>query len=151
MALRKVVTVEEESLLRRKSKEVKIFDEKLKELISDMIETMKNEDGMGLAAPQIGILKRVVVCVLEGKVTELVNPEIVKQQGEVVDIEGCLSVPGKRGNVKRPAFVAVKALNSDGKPIKVKGTDYNARVLCHEIDHLNGILYTDKAENIHNI
>lgn len=152
MALRKVITVEEEeSLLRRKSKEVTVFDSRLKELASDMEETMKKEDGAGLAAPQIGILKRVIICYIDGKIVKLVNPEIIKSEGELTDVEGCLSVPGKRGNVKRPSLVTVKAQDLEGKKITLTGREYGARVLCHEIDHLNGVLYTDKAENIYDI
>lgn len=151
MALRKVVTVNEEALLRRKSKEVSVFDEKLKELIYDMKETMINEDGLGLAAPQIGILKRVVVCSINGEIITLINPKIIKTAGEISDVEGCLSIPGKRGNVTRPAEVAVTYQNAEGKNFKIEGKEYTARVLCHEIDHLDGILYTDRASKVFDI
>jgi peptide deformylase len=152
MALRKIITTKEESLLRRKSKEVSCFDQKLKELVDDMKETMANADGAGLAAPQIGILKRVIICSLNNKVVELINPRIIKQSKEKVeDIEGCLSVPNKRGYVERPFEVTVVAQDVNGNKIEVTGKEYGARVLCHEIDHLDGVLYTDKASKITDI
>jgi peptide deformylase len=151
MALRKIVTIKEEDLLRRKSKEVTVFDSRLKELVADMEETMIKEDGAGLAAPQIGILKRVIICLIDGKVIELINPVIIRAEGQIEDVEGCLSIPGKKGNVIRPALVTVTAFNKEGKPIKITGKEYGARVLCHEIDHLNGILYTDKAVKVFDV
>lgn len=153
MALRNILTVtEDEKLLRRKAKEVTEFDKRLCELIEDMTETMINSDGIGIAAPQIGILKRVVICNIDDKIYELVNPKIIKVSDETAeDVEGCLSVPGKRGYVVRPQQVTVKAQDKTGKTIMVTGKGYGARVLCHEIDHLDGILYTDKAKNMYNI
>lgn len=152
MALRKILTTKEEHLLRRKSKEVSCFDQKLKELVDDMKETMANADGAGLAAPQIGILKRVIICSLNNKVVELINPRIIKQSKEKVeDIEGCLSVPSKRGYVERPFEVTVIAQDVNGNKVEVTGKEYGARVLCHEIDHLDGVLYTDKASKITDI
>ena len=145
MALRKIVTIKDEELLRRKSKEITVFDKNLINLIEDMKETMKVEDGAGLAAPQVGILKRVVICMIDEKVMEFINPVITKSSGELIDIEGCLSVPGKRGNVPRPAEVTVIAQNKEGKQFKYTGKEFNARVICHETDHLNGVLYIDKA------
>lgn len=150
MALRKIVTVKNEDILRKKSKEVTVFDDKLKELVADMKETMIAENGAGLAAPQIGILKRVVVCMIDDKIKEFINPVIVKSSGEIIDVEGCLSVPGKRGDVARPEKVTVEAQDINGKKIKYTGKDFNARVLCHETDHLNGILYIDRALKVYN-
>jgi peptide deformylase len=151
MAIRKIITVEEEELLRRRSKTVDVFDERLRVLIEDMKETMKKADGAGLAAPQIGILKKVAVCVIDGKETVFINPEIVSEAGGVVDTEGCLSIPGKRGKVKRPAEITVRAQRGDGVWFSLKAEGDNARVVCHETDHLNGILYTDKAESMEKI
>ncbi len=112
-----------------------------------MIETMYDADGVGLAAPQVGILKRVVVIDIydESGVKVLVNPEIIDQEGEQEEVEGCLSLPGKAGVVKRPARVVVKALNEKGQAYTIEGTGLLARALCHEIDHLNGVLFTDKV------
>jgi peptide deformylase len=151
MALRKIITTAEEELLRRKSKPVALFDRSLKILASDMIDTMKKENGVGLAAPQVGILKRVIVCQLGEKIMTIVNPVIVDKSGQTADVEGCLSIPGKRGTVARPSFVKVVGQDLDGKRIEVSGKDYDARVLCHEIDHLDGILYTDRAEKVEEI
>lgn len=111
-----------------------------------MAETMYNAEGVGLAAPQVGILRRVVVIDVGEGVIELINPEIIEQEGEQVAIEGCLSIPGLSGMVKRPARVVVSALNRHGERIEIEGTDLLARALCHEIDHLDGILYVDKVE-----
>jgi len=106
---------------------------------------MYEANGVGLAAPQVGILKRVVVIDIGDGPIILINPEIVEANGEVKDVEGCLSVPGKQGNVIRPKYVKVKAEDRDGNSIEIQGEDLLARALCHEIDHLNGILYTDKT------
>ncbi|NLK17753.1 MAG: peptide deformylase [Clostridiales bacterium] len=151
MAIRKIITTAEEKLLRRKAKTVSLFDKGLKILASDMIDTMNRENGVGLAAPQVGILKRLIVCVQGDKTMAIVNPVIVEQSGHATDIEGCLSIPGKRGTVTRPAFVGVLGQDLDGKRIEINAKDFDARVLCHEIDHLDGILYIDRAENIEDI
>ncbi len=136
---------EGDEVLRKVCHKVEKFDARLHSLLDDMYETMKDSDGVGLAAPQVGILRRVVVIdVGEGKI-ELVNPEIVKTSGEQTGQEGCLSCPGKWGNVTRPMKVTVKAQNRFGEEIKIKGTELLARALCHEIDHLDGILFLDKA------
>lgn len=143
MALRKIRTKEDE-ILRKKSKIVKNLDERTKILIKDMLETMYDANGVGLAAPQIGILKRIVVIDIgEGPVI-LINPEIVSSEGEINEIEGCLSVPGDQGNVIRPAYVKVKGLNENWNQIELEAEGLLARAFCHEIDHLDGILYTDK-------
>lgn len=151
MAIRKIITTADEALLRRKSKPVTVFDKSLKILASDMIDTMNRENGVGLAAPQVGILKRVIVCMQGDKTMTIVNPVIVEQSGSVADIEGCLSIPGKRGTVERPSFVKVVGQDINGKKIEISAKDFDARVLCHEIDHLDGILYIDRAEKIEDI
>lgn len=151
MALRKVV-YEGDEILRKKSKPVKEFNEKISLLIDDMFETMKEYDGVGLAAPQVGMLKRIVVIDVgtedEPNKIELVNPEIIETQGEVDGDEGCLSVPGKSGRVVRPEKVKVKAYDRNGKEITIEGEGLLARALCHEVDHLNGVLYIDKATDV---
>ena len=146
MAQREIVRFGDDTL-RKKCREVTEFDEKLWILLDDMYETMMNNNGVGLAAPQVGILRRVVVIDVDddnGKI-ELVNPVIVGMRGKQVESEGCLSEPGKYGYVKRPAKVKVQALNSYGKPVTYIGTGLLARAFCHEIDHLNGILFSDKV------
>ena len=133
-------------ILRKISKVVTNFEGRTQMLIDDMIETMNDANGVGLAAPQVGILKRIVVIDIgEGPIV-LVNPEIVETKGEVNEKEGCLSIPGKDGNVIRPQYVKVKAQDRKGNSIEMEGEDLLARAFCHEIDHLNGILYIDKLE-----
>lgn len=144
MALRNI-RINEDPILRKISKVVKNIDERTQILIDDMLDTMYESNGVGLAAPQVGILKRVVVIDIGDGPIILINPEIVEANGEVKDVEGCLSVPGKQGNVIRPKYVKVKAEDRDGNSIEIQGEDLLARALCHEIDHLNGILYTDKT------
>lgn len=142
MALRTIRKYGDE-ILRKKSKKVTDITKRILILIDDMKETMYDADGAGLAAPQVGILRRVVVIdVGEGAIV-LINPEIIETKGEQTDVEGCLSIPGKTGIVKRPSYVKVKAINEKGKEITIEGTDLLARAFCHEIDHLNGILYID--------
>jgi peptide deformylase len=143
MALRNI-RVNEDPILRKTSKVVKNIDERTQILIDDMLDTMYKANGVGLAAPQVGILKRIVVIDIGHGPLILINPEVVETNGEVEDIEGCLSVPGKEGNVIRPQYVKVNAQDREGNPIEIQGEDLLARALCHEIDHLNGILYTDK-------
>ena len=151
MALRQIRKVGDE-ILRKKSRVVETVDERIVELLNDMYDTLKaSDDGIGLAAPQIGILKRLVVIDLseeDGEVYKLVNPVIIKSKGEQVCREGCLSVPGVLGDVVRPKEVVVEALNEKGEKIKIKAKDLLAIVLCHEIDHLDGILFTDKATEL---
>ncbi len=144
MALRNI-RINEDPILRKISKVVKNIDERTQILIDDMLDTMYEANGIGLAAPQVGILKRVVVIDIGDGPIILINPEIVEANGEVKDVEGCLSVSGKQGNVIRPKYVKVKAEDRDGNSIEIQGEDLLARALCHEIDHLNGILYTDKT------
>lgn len=144
MAIR-IVRKEGDDVLRKKAKPVEEINEKIAVLIKDMVETMYKYDGVGLAAPQIGVLKRIVVIDAGEKLYELINPVIVSQSGEQNYIEGCLSIPGMYGEVKRPAVVKVQALNPKGETVTIDGEGLLAVVLCHEIDHLDGILYKDKA------
>ena len=137
MALRNIRT-EGDEVLTRKCREVKEMTPRLKELVNDMLETMYDAEGVGLAAPQVGVLRRIVVIdVGEGPIV-LVNPVITAQDGEQTGAEGCLSVPGKAGQVTRPNHVVVRAVDADMQPV--------ARALCHELDHLDGVMYTSKVE-----
>ena len=143
MALR-TIRKKGDDILYKKSKEVKVFDEKLAQLLDDMYDTMKNADGVGLAAVQVGVLKRcLVIDIGEGRI-ELVNPVITEREGEQTGQEGCLSVPDVWGDVKRPKKVKVSAFDRKGKSIIQEGEDLLAVALCHEIDHLNGELFDDK-------
>ncbi|MCR4435897.1 MAG: peptide deformylase [Clostridiales bacterium] len=144
MAIR-VVRKEGDEVLRKKARPVEVLNEKILILLKDMAETMYNSDGIGLAAPQIGILKRMVVIDVGEGLIELINPKIVEEWGEQVAVEGCLSIPGIYGEVKRPAKVVVEAINMKGEKIALQGEELLARALCHEIDHLDGILFTDKV------
>ena len=144
MAIRNIIQVGDE-ILRKKSKPVKEFDQKLAELLDDMRETMVKNDGCGLAGVQVGILRRVVVLDVNHMKIELINPEIVDSYGESIEREGCLSVKGETGYVKRPSEVTVKAFDRYGNEFLLTGVDMLARALCHEIDHLDGILYIDKV------
>lgn len=145
MAIRTIRT-EEDPLLRKKSRTIDVIDEKIHTLVEDMIDTMYNADGVGLAAPQIGILKRLVVIDIydETGVKILINPEIIATEGEQCELEGCLSVPGKSGLVKRPTKTTVRAQDLNGRTFEITGEGLLSVALCHEIDHLNGILYIDK-------
>lgn len=148
MAIRKIVTVED-SVLRKTSRPVVKFDEKLWSLLDDMKDTLKKADGVGLAAVQVGILRRIVIVdVGDGNPVELINPEIVEQSGEQEGQEGCLSLPGEWGIVSRPDFVKVRAQNRKGQWCMHKGEGLKARCFCHEIDHLDGIVFTDRAKHM---
>ena len=145
MALRQI-RVYGDDILTKKCREVKEMTPRLKELIDDMLETMYDAEGVGLAAPQVGVLRRIVVIdVGEGPIV-LVNPRIIEQDGEQEGMEGCLSVPGKIGQVTRPNHVIVEGLDADMNPVRVEGEELLARALCHELDHLEGIVYTSKVE-----
>lgn len=144
MALRKIVEIGD-PILNKKCRPIEKFDDKLSTLIDDMFETMYAANGVGLAGPQVGMLKRVVVIDVGDGPMELVNPEIVMTQGEQRVSEGCLSVPGKYGVCSRPAKVQVKAQDRNGKWQVFTGEDLKARCFCHEIDHLDGILFTSKV------
>ena len=144
MAIRNIVEMGKDDILRKHSRKVTKFDRRLAVLLDDMAATMYEADGVGLAAPQVGILKRAVVIDVGEGLIELVNPEITWTEGEVVSTEGCLSVPGRRGTVARPEKVRVSAQDRKGNPIEVEGEGLLAVCLCHELDHLDGILYVDK-------
>ncbi|NLK73811.1 MAG: peptide deformylase [Clostridiales bacterium] len=147
MALRNIRTIGD-SVLNKPAREVKKVDKKLLTLIEDMLETMYAANGVGLAAPQVGILKRLVVIDVSEEGNDpiiLINPEIIETDGEQVGDEGCLSVPGKVGVVKRPNYAKVKAYNENMEEFTIEGTELLARALCHEIDHLEGVLYVDKV------
>ena len=145
MAIRNIIQVGDE-LLRKKSKTVKEFDEKLWQLLDDMRETMIKNDGCGLAAVQVGILRRAIVLDVNHMKIELINPEILDTIGESIEREGCLSVKGESGFVKRPSEVTIKAYDRYGNEFILTCVDMFARAICHEVDHLDGILYIDKIE-----
>jgi peptide deformylase len=160
MALRKIVTLPE-AVLRRKARAVNKFDKGLQTVIDDMIETMRQAPGVGLAAPQIGLSERIIVVEYfeheedeekedaPKKVWTVLNPEIVKPSEEkVLGIEGCLSVPGLVGEVERHTAIQVKGLNRHGKPLKIKAEGWLARIFQHEIDHLDGVLFVDRATKV---
>ena len=147
MGLRRILTADE-PMLREKTKKVSHFDASLHRLLDDLVDTMRDAPGIGLAANQVGVPLRVAVIELEEKVTELVNPQVVRTSGEVLDWEGCLSIPGFVAEVKRAARVTVKAQDRHGKEFRVKGGELLARALQHEIDHLNGALYIDYLESL---
>jgi peptide deformylase len=160
MALRKIVTLPE-AVLRRKAHAVTKVDKNLQTVIDDMVETMRDAPGVGLAAPQIGLSERIIVVEYfereedeekdeaPKKVWALLNPEIVKSSEETVTgVEGCLSIPGLVGEVERHAAIHVKGLNRHGKPVKIKAEGWLARIFQHEIDHLNGILFPDRATRV---
>ncbi len=160
MTLRPIVTLPD-PVLRRKARAVTKFDKELQTLIEDMIETMRDAPGVGLAAPQVGISERVIVVEYyeheedeekedkPKKVWALVNPEIVKASAEMVrGVEGCLSIPGLVGEVERHESLTVKGLNRRGQPMRVKASGWLARIFQHEIDHINGIVFTDRAARV---
>ena len=145
MGLRKILT-DKESALHKVCKPVTVFDKKLHKLLDDMRETLVDSGGVGLAAPQVGILRRVVVVDLGEEILELVNPELINTDGEQEGPEGCLSVPGRYGLVKRPYYATVKAQDRFGEWFEAEGEELIARCFCHELDHLDGILYTQVME-----
>ena len=142
MALRKILT-DAEPALHKTCKPVEKFDAKLHTLLDDMRETLIQSGGVGLAAPQVGILRRVVLVDVEEEILELINPTLVETDGEQVGAEGCLSVPGKYGLVKRPYYAKVRAQDRDGNWYEAEGEELIARCFCHELDHLDGIIYTE--------
>ena len=154
MALRNILT-KEQPLLYKKSRTVTDFNPRLHQLLDDMRETLLQANGVGLAAPQVGVLRRAVLVietnVPEGEeeyVIELINPEIIEADGEQDGAEGCLSVPGEYGLVKRPMHVKVRAQDRNGQPFEVEGTGLTARCFCHEIDHLDGVVFTSLCERM---
>ena len=144
MAKRKIVLLGEDDALRKHSRRVEKFDKRLRTLLTDMAETMVDADGVGLAAPQVGVLKRCVVIDTGDGLIELVNPEIIATEGSVVGAEGCLSIPGRRCTVERPEKVTVIAQSRNGESIRLEAEGLLAVAICHEVDHLDGILYIDK-------
>jgi peptide deformylase len=138
------IVVVDDPRLRTKSPKVPKIDDSTRRLIDDMVDTMRDAPGIGLAAPQVGVLLRVIVCEVEDHLHALVNPEIVRAEGEQVGDEGCLSIPGYIGEVKRFERVVVKAKNRAGKDVRVRADGLLARCLQHEIDHIDGILFTDR-------
>ena len=148
MALRKIVT-QGDDCLTKVCRPVTAFNRRLYDLLDDMTETLKDAGGAGLAAPQVGVLRR--VCLVMDEKTEeyyeLVNPEIIEQSGEQSGLEGCLSVPGKWGIVSRPQFVTVRAMDRNGEWFELEGEDLLARTLCHELEHLDGHLYTEHIDH----
>ena len=151
MAKLKIVKVGDD-VLRKKCRPVEEITPKIWRLLDDMAETMHDANGVGLAAPQVGILRRIVVIeVEEGNLIELINPKIIAYAGEQDGTEGCLSVPGKWGMVKRPMHVTVRATNRHGEEFELTGSELLARAICHELDHLDGKLYIDVARNIETV
>ena len=148
MAIRNIV-FSDENLIRKKSRPVIDFDEKLWELLDDMKETMHKNDGCGLAAPQVGVLKRVVIIEACGMFIELINPEIIKQSGKQEGMEGCLSVKDYDGLVERPLKITIKAQNRYGDYFTMSVENFTSVVFCHEIDHLDGVLFIDKAKELY--
>lgn len=146
MAIRNILKMGE-PLLNKKSKQVVDFNDRLHTLLDDMADTMYKEDGVGLAAPQVGVLRRAVVVDIGEGLIELINPVIVETSGEQTDLEGCLSVVDYIGEVTRPNYVKVKAQDRFGKDIEVEGDGFLARAFCHEIDHLEGILFVERVED----
>jgi len=147
MALRQI-RVEGDAILRKKAKQVTDINDKILALLDDMLETLKDKNGVGLAAPQVGVLKRVVVIDCEDDFYEMINPEIIKSEGTQTCDEGCLSIPGYHGDIERPMNITVQAQNREGVIFTVEAEEYLASVLCHELDHLEGVLYLDRAANV---
>jgi len=155
---RRIILQEGDETLTKVSRTVTVFDERLHTLLNDMRETMEHAGGVGLAAPQVGVLRRVVLVLdtdelpedseTEGTLLELINPEIIEVMGEQRDMEGCLSIPGVMGEVTRPQWVKIRAQDRHGAWFEVEGEGFTSRALCHEIDHLDGLLYTRLADEL---
>ena len=150
MVIRGILTAEA-PILRERAKKVTQFDASLHRLLDDMLATMRDAPGIGLAANQVGVPLQAAVIELEDKVTELINPQIVRSSGEIIDWEGCLSIPGFVAEIARAAKVTVKARDRNGKEFRVKGEELFARALQHEIDHLNGVLYVDYLDTLEDL
>ncbi|MCR8633625.1 MULTISPECIES: peptide deformylase [Paenibacillus] len=149
----KIIVKDPDPVLREKCKPVTKINSNIHKLLNDMADTMYDAEGVGLAAPQIGILKRVIVMDVgdEKGLIELINPEVIETEGEQFGPEGCLSIPGMNGDVRRALRVVVKGLDRDGNEIVVEGTELLARCILHEVDHLNGVLYTDLADKVYRV
>ena len=144
MAIRTIRELGDE-VLRKKCRVVDKIDDRILVLLDDMADTLYDSNGVGLAAPQVGVLKRIALVDVGDGLVELINPEIIAQSGEQDGAEGCLSVPGKYGNVKRPKEVTVRATDRNGNEFEVTGEDLLARAFCHELDHLDGVVFVDKV------
>lgn len=144
MAIRNIVKLGDD-ILKKKCREVKKIDDRIICLIDDMIETLKEANGVGLAAPQVGVLKRIAIVDTGDAILELINPEIIYTEGEQTDAEGCLSYPGRYGLVTRPKVVKIKATDRNGAEYEYTGEELTARAFCHEIDHLDGHFFTEKV------
>lgn len=142
------IRIEGDDILRKHCREVDEITPRVIQLLDDMRQTLIHANGAGLAAPQVGVLKRIVVVIDDGEIVELINPEIIEKSGEQTGLEGCLSCPGKAGEVTRPMHVTVKAQDRYGKTFTRKGDGFVARAYCHELDHLDGILYIDIANEM---
>ncbi|MCL2707553.1 MAG: peptide deformylase [Defluviitaleaceae bacterium] len=147
MALRSIRTYGDE-ILRKKAKDVKKINEGTFKLLDDMLDTLRDRNGLGLAAPQVGVLRRIAIIEMEENLYEMINPKIVSEYGEQRRNEACLSVPGKCGDLERPAHVKVEALDRNGVMYTLEGDDLLAAAICHELDHLDGVLFLDRADNI---
>lgn len=143
MALREI-RLDNDPILRKKSKDITEITDRIKILLDDMIDTMNEAEGVGLAAPQVGVLRRAVVIDIGEGPIKLINPVILEMKGEEIDVEGCLSIPSRSGTVSRPEWVKIKYIDIDGKEKVLEGSGLLARAICHEVDHLEGILYIDK-------
>lgn len=151
MAIRNVVT-EGDEILRKRCREVSEVTDRIKMTLQDMLETMREQYGVGIAAPQVGVMRRMFIAEPEpGRVYYMINPEMLEQSGSQIDDEGCLSVPGMIGTVERPQKIKIQAMDLNGEIQVYEFEDFDARVMCHEFDHLEGILYIDKAENIRSV
>lgn len=150
MAIRNIVCRGDEMLAKR-SKEVKEINGHICMILDDMLETLHEQNGIGIAAPQVGVMRRMFIVELDDVTYELINPEFVLQEGEQFEEEACLSVPGYAGKVKRPEYVKIKGLDRKGSPVEYEGHGLLAVAFCHEYDHLDGILYIDKAEDVRNV
>lgn len=146
MAVREILHYQEADVLRKKSREVEKIDDRVIQLLDDMAETMYESNGAGLAAPQVGILKRVVVIDIGEGLIELINPVILRESGSQTGEEGCLSIPNYSAEITRPMRAKVRALNRNGEEITLKGEGLLARAFCHEVDHLNGVLFIDRLK-----
>ena len=145
MGIRKILT-DKDPALHKVCREVEVFDRKLHKLLDDMIDTLEEAQGVGLAAPQVGILRRVVIVDTGDGILELINPTMLETSGEQIGAEGCLSVPGQYGLVKRPYYAKVRAQDRNGQWFEAEAEELIARCFCHELDHLDGIIYTELME-----
>ena len=144
MALRNIV-LEGDPILHKKAREVKEINDHVRLILDDMLETMRVHDGVGIAAPQVGVLRRMFIVELADQVYELINPEILETSGSIVEDEACLSLPGRVGVVERPAYVKIAGQDREGRRVEYEGEGLLAKAFCHEYDHLDGILYSDRA------